>query len=144
GFLTMAESTMTPRTLVLSRKAVGPAGRRLVDISPALGPQTPVWPGDTAFSARRVMSLDDGASCNVTTITTTVHAGAHADAPLHFWADGADAAGVSLTAYLGPARVVRMPRKDAITRDDVQALDLDGVERLLIHTRRIGAPVRFA
>ena len=117
-----------------------PTTGRLIDISPRVDPQSPVWRGDTSFSSRRVMDVAEGASCNVTTITTTVHVGAHADAPLHFTPGGADAASVPLEPYVGPARVVRMPRKTGITRGDVAPLDLRGVARLLLHTRAARAP----
>ena len=118
-------------------------GARIIDISPPLSERMEVWPGDTQFGKRRVMSKAEGGSCNVTTITTTVHAGAHVDAPLHFLDGGADAAGVDLDACVGPARVVYMPRKGGITREDVAALDLAGVQRLLLHTRGPRA-VKFA
>lgn len=120
-----------------------PFQRRLIDISPPLSPQTDVWPGDTKLSIRRVMDMGAGASCNVTTITTTVQIGAHADAPLHFSADGEDAASVELRPYVGPARLVRAPRRTAVTREDVEAIDLAGVERLLLCTRSEGSRARF-
>jgi arylformamidase len=79
---------------------------RLWDISQTLRPDLPVWPGDTAFSHRRRWSMDAGSPVNVASFATTVHAGAHADAPLHYHAGGASAAEVDLTAYLGPCAVV--------------------------------------
>jgi arylformamidase len=42
----------------------------------------------------------------VSHFTTTVHAGTHADAPLHYSPLGASAAEVPLDAYIGPCRVV--------------------------------------
>lgn len=117
--------------------------RRLFDISPRISPELDPWEGDTRFSTRRVMAIDDGCSVNVTTVTTTVQLGAHVDTPLHFTRDGADAAGVPLEPYLGPARVVRLPRERGVSRDDVAALDLSGVERLLLHTRASRGPARF-
>jgi arylformamidase len=42
----------------------------------------------------------------VSRFETTVHAGTHADAPLHYSPSGASAADVSLEAYVGPCRVV--------------------------------------
>lgn len=117
---------------------------RIIDISPSISARSEVWPGDTPFSSRRVMDKADGCSCNVTTITTTVHIGAHLDAPLHFSSGGADVAGVDLDACVGLARVVKMPRRGAITREDIEALDLTGVERLLVHARDGRAGKRFA
>lgn len=117
---------------------------RTWDISPPVSPEIEVWPGDTPFTSRRVMELSGGDSCNVTTIQTTVHVGAHADAPLHFDAEGEDAAGLDLTPYVGPARVVRLAGREAIRRSDLRALDLRGVERLLIHTRAEPGPPTYA
>jgi arylformamidase len=79
---------------------------RLWDISQTLRPELPVWPGDTAFSHRPRWSMGDGSPVNVAAFETTVHAGAHADAPLHYHAAGASAAEVDLDAYIGPCEVV--------------------------------------
>jgi arylformamidase len=79
---------------------------RIWDISQTLRPDLPVWPGDTAFSHRPRWSIADGSPVNVAAFETTVHAGAHADAPLHYDAGGASAAEVGLDAYIGPCEVV--------------------------------------
>ena len=79
---------------------------RLWDISQTLRPALPVWPGDTAFSHRPRWSMADGSPVNVAAFETTVHAGAHADAPLHYHLGGASAAEVGLDAYIGPCEVV--------------------------------------
>ena len=52
----------------------------LYDLSPTIRPEIPVWPGDTPFEH------------NVSDIRTTVHVGAHADAPLHVVPKGSDIA----------------------------------------------------
>lgn len=76
------------------------------DISPTIHPGTPVWPGDTQFSIERVWSIGAGSPVNVSRLTLSTHTGAHADAPLHYDAAGADSATRSLEPYLGPCRVV--------------------------------------
>lgn len=116
----------------------------IYDISPPVSPDTEVFPGDTPFSFRRVMDLETGGSCNVTTIETTVHVGAHVDGPLHFHDGADDAATVDLTAYLGPARVVHLPTGSGVTQSMLQACDLDGVDRLLVRTRVESGPAIFA
>jgi arylformamidase len=78
----------------------------LWDISQTLRPGLPVWPGDTAFSHRPRWSMADGSPVNVAAFETTVHAGAHADAPLHYDARGVSAAEVGLDAYIGRCEVV--------------------------------------
>jgi arylformamidase len=107
------------------------------DISQRVRPETAVWPGDTTFSARRVMEISGGASCNVTTITMSVHCGTHADAPLHF-EEGAESAGeVPLASYLGPARVHHVRSRGRVI-DPGDLPPLGGVERLLLRCE--GAP----
>ena len=76
------------------------------DISPPIHAGTPVWPGDTPFSIERVWSMDGGSPVNVSRLTLSTHTGAHADAPLHYDAVGADSATRRLEPYLGPCRVI--------------------------------------
>lgn len=113
----------------------------IYDISQKISPSTAVFPGDTTFSARRVMEIARGMSCNVTTITMSVHCGTHADAPLHF-EEGAESAGeVSLEPYLGPALVCRLSGEGAI--EPAQLPPLTGVERLLLRTYDTVDETRF-
>lgn len=79
---------------------------RLWDISPAIGPGFPVFPGDTPFAQRWTWVLDGNCPVNVSEITLSPHTGAHTDAPLHYAPDGAAMADVPLDAYLGRCRVV--------------------------------------
>lgn len=80
--------------------------RRLWDISPAVAPGFPVFPGDTEFNASWTWTLGPGCPVNVSSITLSPHTGAHTDAPLHYAADGASIAEVPLDAYLGRCRVI--------------------------------------
>ncbi|EHP38790.1 metal-dependent hydrolase/ cyclase [Cupriavidus basilensis OR16] len=80
--------------------------RQLWDISPALSPDTPVWPGDTPFRHERNWQIGEHCPVNVGRITLSPHTGAHADAPLHYAADGAPIGAVDLAPYLGPCRVI--------------------------------------
>jgi arylformamidase len=80
--------------------------KRLWDISPPLFNGSPVFPGDTPYRQRWAASIGPGCPVNVSEITLSPHAGAHADAPLHY-ANGAATIGtVPLDAFLGPCRVV--------------------------------------
>ena len=96
---------------------------RLWDISQPLRPSLPVWPGDTAFSARKRWVIGSDSPVNVASFETSTHAGTHADAPLHYDLTGADAASVDLAAYIGPCSVVDARGLGAvITRDFVATL----------------------
>jgi len=78
----------------------------LWDISQTLRPNLPVWPGDTPFSHGRRWSQGADSPVTVSRFETTVHAGSHADAPLHYDPTGKSAAEAPLGAYVGPCRVV--------------------------------------
>jgi arylformamidase len=79
---------------------------KLIDISPPLRTGIPVWPGDTPFTAERSWAIGPGCPVNVSRITLSTHTGAHADAPLHYAADGVPVDGLDLQRYLGPCRVI--------------------------------------
>ena len=80
--------------------------RRLWDISPPVQPGSPVFPGDAAFELRWGATLSADCPVNVSTLTLSPHTGAHADAPLHYSADGAAVGALELAPFLGRCRVV--------------------------------------
>jgi arylformamidase len=80
----------------------------LIDISPALSAALPMWPGDTPFRTERSWDMAQGSPVNVSKITLSTHAGAHADAPLHYAPDGAAIDEVSLGPYIGPCAVIHL------------------------------------
>ena len=80
--------------------------KRLWDISPPITPDTPPFPGDTAYSQTWVARIGPGCPVNVSAITLSPHLGAHADAPLHYEDGAASAGAMDLDAFLGPCRVV--------------------------------------
>lgn len=83
-----------------------PNARQLWDISPPVHAGSPVFPGDTAYSQQWCATIGPGCPVNVSAITLSPHVGAHADAPLHYDAEGATIGDVSLEAFLGPCRVI--------------------------------------
>ncbi len=80
--------------------------KQLWDISPPISKDSPLFPGDTAYSQRWTATVGPGCPVNISAITLSPHTGAHADAPLHY-GDGAATIGqVDLLPYLGPCRVI--------------------------------------
>ena len=82
------------------------AAPRLWDISPPVSAASPVFPGDTAFDLRWSCQLGPECPVNVSTLTLSPHTGAHADAPLHYDAQGAAIGMLDLAPYLGRCRVI--------------------------------------
>jgi len=78
----------------------------LWDISPPVGQDSPVFPGDTPYSQRWCATIAPGCPVNVSAVTLSPHVGAHADAPLHYDAQGAAIGAVALDAFIGPCRVI--------------------------------------
>ncbi|MBI5671232.1 MAG: cyclase family protein [Chloroflexi bacterium] len=107
----------------------------LYDITRTVAPTTAVWPGDAPFQVAHVYQLAQGDSVNLTTMTLSPHTGTHVDAYYHYELDGAHPATMPLDAYIGPARVVTVAKRDgALTPEDFRHVSLMGVERLLIHS----------
>jgi arylformamidase len=108
---------------------------RLYDISPLVDGRIAVWPGDTPFSAKDLLRIEDGAPVHLSAIALSCHTGAHADAPSHY-VKGAEAIdAVPLERYLGPCLLVDVrPKDNAVRPADLAGVDLKGAERLLLRT----------
>ncbi|TNE85912.1 MAG: hypothetical protein EP330_23525 [Deltaproteobacteria bacterium] len=115
----------------------------LIDISPPITPDIAVWPGDTPFSRSVACAIADGANLDLSSITTTVHVGAHTDAPSHYAADAPGIGERPLSLYYGPCQVMHVP----VPRGHrVLPEDLPGpirAERLLLRTDSFPDPNHF-
>jgi len=80
----------------------------LIDISPTLHPGVAVWPGDQTFSRQVALDMQSGDNLTLSAIQTTVHVGAHTDAPNHYDKDGDDIASRPLDLYYGACQVVEV------------------------------------
>jgi arylformamidase len=127
-----------------SRSAIGgdPASQlppRLHDITVAIGPQMPSWPGDPTFESRLVDAISEGEAANVSWIGLGAHCGTHVDAPLHFFQGGAAVESLPLDVLVGPCVVAELPATAAIRAPDLAALSLPpGATRLLLKTTNSG------
>lgn len=82
-----------------------------IDISPVLRPSTAVFPGDTPFSRNVNSSFKQGQHLDLSDIRSTLHIGAHTDAPSHYHKDGATIEKRDLSIYLGPCQVIEVKGK---------------------------------
>jgi len=115
----------------------------IYDISPPLGPGLAVWPGDTPLRREVLCDLDHGDNITLSTLHTTVHLGAHADAPCHYGRAAPAIHERGLDLYLGPCQVLRVavPRSGLLTPDMV--LPPFRAERLLLATGTFPDPHVF-
>ena len=110
--------------------------RQIWDISPAIHPAAPVFPGDTPYSQEWVASIGPGCPVNVSAIHLSPHVGAHADAPLHYDAQGAAIGIVDLDAFLGHCRVIHAIGCGPLIEwhHIAHAIDADLPARVLVRT----------
>lgn len=95
----------------------------LIDISPLISPRIGVWPGDTPFSQSYLCRIEEGSNIDLSAVTTTMHLGAHADAPSHYAKHGVGIDERPLSLYYGLCQVihVQVSRGMRIMPDDVCA-----------------------
>lgn len=114
-----------------------------IDISQPLNKETAAWPGDTPFSYQLTFSKAETGAANVGEITASCHIGTHIDAPFHFEDNGQRVIELDLETCIGPARVIDVSAVDYIDAAFLASHELDGVERLLLHTSLPNDPTRF-
>lgn len=106
----------------------------IIDISPTVNAELPVWPRDTAFSASATWHLGADCPVQVSRLTLSTHTGAHCDAPSHFTSDGATIDKVGLDAYVGPCRVIHCVGVDRVEPAHIDAFLEKLPPRVLIRT----------
>ena len=110
--------------------------KKLWDISPPIAAESPLFPGDTAYSQQWTAQIGPGCPVNISAITMSPHIGAHADAPLHYGPGAPTIGEVDLAPYLGPCRVIHAIGRGAlITPEHLRAFVSDDMPpRVLVRT----------
>jgi arylformamidase len=141
-------SDPTPGQDVTWHVRPGRASRAPIDISPLVSERIAVWPGDTAFRRRAV--AEPGATASgagwdllVSSIETTLHVGAHADAPNHFTIGAVGIDRVPLAPYRGPCEVVAVDVPKGGTIEPRHLGRAPAAARVLFKTGSFPNPERF-
>jgi arylformamidase len=125
------------------RRVPGWGAGSIIDITPAVSASMAVFPGDVPFRREVSLDVERGDALTLSAITTTVHLGAHTDAPNHYARGGAGIDARPLELYLGPCQVmtVDVPRGARIRPADLPV----PVEapRVLLHTGSFPDPDRW-
>ena len=111
----------------------------IYDITVPIQSTMPVYQGDPGVKIEPWSAFAKGDSSNVSMLNFGAHTGTHVDAPAHFIEGANRIDKLPLDILIGRARVVRVP--DDLMEIDTNFLagcDLDGVERLIFHTRNSG------
>lgn len=87
------------------------------EISPLIHEGIAVWPGDQKMERRVSSDMKNGDHMSLSSITATVHLGAHADAPSHYTSKGVSIAERDPLLYCGDCQVihVKIPRGERLT-----------------------------
>lgn len=85
--------------------------QKIIDISPVINSSLAVFPGDTPFQREELLSFKKKNHLDLSTIKTTVHLGAHTDAPSHYHRDGQTMHERELHYYLGKVQVIEVEGK---------------------------------
>lgn len=116
---------------------------KIIDISPTIQSETAVWPGDVAFSRDVCLDMKEGANLTLSSMTSTLHIGAHADAPNHYEKEGAGIDDCPLEPYYGPCQVITVTkaRGERIYPNDLGATV--SAPRILLKTLSFPDPNQF-
>ena len=111
----------------------------IFDITVPIRAGMPVYEGDPAVKIEPWSAFAKDDSSNVSTLNFGAHTGTHVDAPAHFIEGARKIDALNLDVLIGPARVIRVG--DELTEIGVKfvrSCNLQGVERVLFHTRNSG------
>lgn len=114
----------------------------IIDISPLISARIAVWPGDVPFSRLVSRAMEQGGNLELSSIRTTLHLGAHADAPSHYASAGAGMSETALSPYIGPCQLVRvsLPRGERIMANHIGEIS---APRVLFRTDSFPDPGQF-
>lgn len=115
--------------------------QKIYDISPILSENTAVFPGDQKFSRNISLDFKNQDNLLLSAISTTVHIGAHTDAPNHYKDQAEGISDRSLNYYLGPVQVisVNLVKKSRILVKHIEAVKITA-QRILFKTNSFPNP----
>ncbi len=106
-----------------------------IDVSVPLYSGMVHWPDNPPVKIERMLNMDKGDVCNVSTLSMGSHTGTHMDAPVHFIRKGKGLHEMPIEATLGPARVIDIRDKESIKPDELRPHRIQRGERVLFRTR---------
>lgn len=92
--------------------------------------RTPPYPGDEPPKLTAVHRIKDGEAYNLSRLETSMHAGTHVDAPLHFIQKGKDIASIPPDVFVGDCVVLTVPKTPL---DSMYFMKRPFAPRILLH-----------
>lgn len=117
---------------------------KIFDLTPKISPRLGVFPGDQPFKREVALSMAKGANLELSRIVSTVHLGAHADAPRHYNVKGAAISERSVGRYMGKCQVIRVSGLKAKERVRVEHIKASiQAPRILVDTQTFPDPEKW-
>jgi arylformamidase len=117
--------------------------KNFIDISPLISEKTAIYPGDVPYSRNIAMSFAQKHHLELSSITTTLHIGAHTDAPSHYHGGAKTMEQRDLSFYMGECQVlsVDVPLGQLIKPEDVS--EVIKAKRILFKTNSFPNPNEY-
>ncbi len=109
------------------------------DISPLISEELAVFPGDKPFKRQVQFHINED-HLELSSILTTLHIGAHADAPIHYHKTGACIHERNLDYYIGSCQVITIETDKARITPDLIKSHTISAPRILFKTLSIKNP----
>ena len=119
------------------KRAIGSgflSGYGWIDVSVGLRSGMVHWPGDPEVKIDRMLKIESGDDCNVSTIFMSLHTGTHIDSPYHFVKSGEAIHELPLSAVIGKARVIEITDSESIKPEELRLHRVRKGERILFKT----------
>ena len=116
---------------------------QLIDITPLISERIGVWPGDRPYSYAFNLRIADGANIDLGELRSTVHLGAHADAPSHYAGAAETMEQRSLDRYYGECEVMEVSVERGARIRPADLPSEPSCERLLLKTGTFPDPDQF-
>ena len=109
-------------------------GKGWIDVSVQLRSGMVHWPGDPDVKVERILKMERGDHCNVSTISMSSHTGTHVDSPYHFIKKGDRIHEMPFTSMIGKARVIEIKDSCSIEPEELKPHKIRKGERVLFKT----------
>ena len=109
--------------------------KRWIDISVTIKSGMAHWPDNPEVRVGKMLDMEKGDVCNVSTLSFGSHTGTHMDAPRHFFRNGKTLDRMPFEATMGPARVIEVKDREAVKVDEIKNARIKPGERILFKTR---------
>ncbi len=113
---------------------------KIIDISPLVQENIAVFPGDVSFSREESLSFEKGHNLRLSSMNTTLHLGAHTDAPSHYHKDGITMEKRKLEFYMGPCQVIETECEQGIRIESKHLNPESASSRILLKTNSFPNP----